>query len=190
MHIRIAAIALCMAMSSLAQAENPHAGKMTAYYTQNLKAWAAGTDIVAAIKAQNEAHKSLSDADIEKLDQQWRAEVKAKSGPLTTSLADKPLSKLLEEKRKEAGGKITELIIMDFKGLNVAQAPLTSDYMQGDEPKWQKTFLVGPTAIFVDELDFDKSSKRFQAQLSATIVDPANGAAIGAITVGFDVEKL
>lgn len=190
MFNRIVAFALLLVVAGPVSAENPHAGKMTAFYTQNLKAWAASADFIKAIKDQNEAHKALSGADIDKLDLQWRAEVKDKSGPLTSALAAKPISILLEEKRKEAGGKITELIIMDAKGLNVGQAPLTSDYMQGDEPKWQKTFQVGPNAIFVDELDFDKSAKRFQAQLSATIVDPATGTPIGAITVGFDVEKL
>ena len=79
---------------------------------------------------------------------------------------------------------------MDAKGLNVGTSDVTSDYMQGDEGKWQKTYLVGPDATFIDEVEFDESSKTFQSQVSTTVVDPATGKAIGAVTIGMNVEKL
>ena len=77
---------------------------------------------------------------------------------------------------------------MDNKGLNVGQSDVTSDYWQGDEAKWQKTFSVGPTAVFVDKVEKDESTQKFQTQVSISIVD--GGAAIGAVTVGLDVEML
>lgn len=79
---------------------------------------------------------------------------------------------------------------MDAKGLNVGQSDVTSDYMQGDEDKWQKTYPVGPDAVFIDEVEFDDSSGQFQSQANATVTDPATGQAIGAITLGINVEKL
>jgi len=79
---------------------------------------------------------------------------------------------------------------MDFKGLNVGQSAVTSDYMQGDEAKWQKTYQAGADALFIDEVEFDDSTQSFQTQMSATVVDPATGEAIGAITIGVNVEKL
>ncbi len=36
----------------------------------------------------------------------------------------------------------------------------------------------------------DESSQRFQVQVSVSIVDPANGKTIGAITIGIDAEGL
>jgi len=62
--------------------------------------------------------------------------------------------------------------------------------MQGDEAKWQKTYQAGPDAVFIDEVEFDDSTQSFQTQLSATVVDPATGEAIDAITIGVNVEKL
>src|SRR3546814_10661759 len=79
---------------------------------------------------------------------------------------------------------------MDDKGLNVGQSDVTSDYWQGDEAKWQKTYSVGPNAIFVDKVDQDESTQKFQTQVSMSVVDPASGKAIGAVTVGLDVEML
>jgi hypothetical protein len=51
------------------------------------------------------------------------------------------------DKKAAAGGVIFEIFIVDNKGLNVAQTDPTLDYMQGDEAKFQKTFLVGPEAV-------------------------------------------
>lgn len=79
---------------------------------------------------------------------------------------------------------------MDAKGLNVGQSDVTSDYMQGDEAKHQKTYVAGPKSTFIDEVEFDDSSQTFQTQISRTIIDPADGKAIGAITVGVNVENL
>lgn len=173
-----------------AAAENEYAGKMKKILAEQVRPLLSDPAVITAIKDQNAKHAGLTAADIDRLDKQWRAEVKQGSGPLVGESMGKPLSKLLKDKVTASGGVITELFLMDNKGLNVAQAAPTSDYMQGDEPKWQKTFLVGANAVFVDEVDFDQSAKLFQAQISATVVDPATGQAIGTVTVGMNVEKL
>ena len=97
---------------------------------------------------------------------------------------------MLKSKKDEAGGLFSEIFIMDAKGLNVGQSDVTSDYMQGDEAKWQNTYAAGPDAVFIDEVEFDDSSQQFQSQANLTIVDPATGKPIGAITVGVNVEQL
>jgi hypothetical protein len=171
-------------------AANDFAPQMRAYFDSKVRPLLADPELIAAIKSQNEKHGSIDAARIDTLDKQWRAEAKAGSGPLVGDLMGRPASAKLRTFKQASGGVIVELFLMDNKGLNVAQADLTSDYMQGDEAKWQKTFSVGPTAVFIDEVDFDESSKTFQAQISATVIDPAGGAAIGAVTVGLAVEKL
>src|SRR3546814_1455058 len=77
---------------------------------------------------------------------------------------------------------------MDNRGLNVGQSDVTSDYWQGDEAKWQKSYQGGADAIFVDEVEMDESTQTFQSQVSMPIVDPATGEVIGAITVGVNVD--
>ena len=79
---------------------------------------------------------------------------------------------------------------MDDKGLNVAQSSVTSDYWQGDEAKWQKTFQAGPNAYHIGDVEEDESTQMFQSQVSYAITDPASGKVIGAITVGVNVEEL
>ena len=79
---------------------------------------------------------------------------------------------------------------MDNRGLNVGQSDVTSDYWQGDEAKWKKTFLVGPGAMIIDDVELDESTQTFQSQLSMSITDQATGEVIGAITVGVDVEAI
>ena len=165
--------------------------QMRAFFEAKVRPLLSDPDVVAAIKAQNAKHAGLDDAKIDVLDKQWRAEAKAGGkGPLIDDLMGRPLSARLKAFKQANAGIVVEIFLMDDKGLNVAQADVTTDYMQGDEAKWQKTFLIGPAAVFVDDLDFDESSKSFQAQISATVVDPATKTPIGAVTVGLAVEKL
>ncbi|MCR9222381.1 MAG: hypothetical protein NXI21_19335 [Alphaproteobacteria bacterium] len=184
----VAAIAL-LAGAAPASA-NEFEPQIRAFYDGAVKSWLSDPAVVDAVKAQNEAHAGFDDAKVEALDQQWRAEKDAGSGPLIDKVLANALSQYLKGKKEGAGGKITEVFVMDAKGLNVGQSDVTSDYMQGDEAKWQKTYGAGPDAVFVDEVEFDDSSESFQSQVSGTVVDPATGEAIGAITVGVAVENL
>ena len=155
-----------------------------------VKQWVSDPVIIQAINEQNAAHASLDDAGIDSLDQTWRAEAKAGGGDMITGVLARDLSKFLAEKKSGSNGIFSEIFVMDNKGLNVGQSDVTSDYMQGDEAKWQKTYPVGPDAVFLDEVEFDDSSQTFQSQVSISIADPATGAAIGAITIGINVENL
>lgn len=162
--------------------------QIKSFFEGTVKAWLSDPAVVEAVKAQNSKTASYDAAKIDALDKQWRAEAKAKGGPLVNEVLANSLSKWLKAKKDGSGGKISEVFVMDAKGLNVGQSDVTSDYMQGDEAKHQKTFGAGPNALFIDEVEFDESSKAFQSQLSATISD--GGKPIGAITVGLNVEKL
>ena len=132
----------------------------------------------------------MTQADINKLDKQWMAETGSSSQPLIKSLLSNDLSKFLRAKKEASKGLFTEIFVMDNKGLNVGQSDVTSDYWQGDEAKWQKTFLVGPKAIHISDVKKDESTQTYQSQLSLPVVDPANNQVIGAITLGVNVEQL
>ena len=183
------AAGLLIALAAPALA-NDFAPQMRAYFRDKVRPLLADPELVEAIKAQNQRHAGLDAAAIDALDRQWRFEARTGTGPLVGELLGRPASAKLRDFKRASGGVVVEIFLMDNKGLNVALSDLTSDYMQGDEPKWQRTFRIGPNAVFVDDVDFDESSRTFQAQISATVVDPAGRAAIGAVTVGLSVEKL
>lgn len=161
---------------------------MKSYVESEVRAWFADPTILAAVQGANLAHAALTPGDIEVLDAQWKAEIGTDSA-LIKGIGENAASAFLRERIGAADGKITELIVMDSKGLNVAISDITSDYWQGDEAKFQQTFASGPSAFHISEVELDDSTQTYQAQLSFTLTDPATGAAIGAVTVGVNAES-
>lgn len=153
-----------------------------------IKAITQNPAVVAAVKAQNAKHAGLKQGDIDALDKKWRAERKSATSPMIDAVAKAPVSGELTKFKESGQGLYTEVFVMDDKGLNVGMSDPTSDYWQGDEAKWQKTFLAGADAIHLSEVEKDDSTNTFQMQISMTVVD--GGKPIGAITVGVDAEML
>ena len=193
MHKIIVMLLLGSTVSALplgtALAEEVHVAPVTEYVTGKVKPWLTDAVIISAIKAQNATNAKLSDADILALDKKWRAEVDSSNRATIDSVLNNALSKLLVEKKEKSGGAITEIFVMDAKGLNVGQSDITSDYWQGDEAKFKKSFGAGKNALFVDEVEKDESSQTLQSQASVTITDES-GAPIGAVTIGINVDSL
>lgn len=139
--------------------------------------------IVRAVKLENAKQKSLS--QIQAMDEKWKA---------TAGIADfmkafmqndcaTVLNKIVESKQFFA-----EIFVMDNQGANVCQTDKTSDYWQGDEAKFNKSFANGSGAVFVDDVEFDDSTQAYLVQVSVPVMD--SGKAIGAITFGIDVDKV
>lgn len=184
-----AALAAGLALAPPAAA-NEFAPVMAAAFEEMVAPWLSDPVLIEAIRAQNARHGSLSAAEIAALDAAWREQAEAGEGALLAAVTGGATADFLKEKAAAAGGVLTEIFLMDARGLNVAANVVTSDYMQGDEAKWSETFGAGPGAVHVGDLEFDASTEAFQAQYSATIVDPDTGEAIGAVTVGMKVEEL
>lgn len=140
--------------------------------------------IISAIKAQNAAHASLDEAGIKKLDAQWKSEVSAGSKPLIDKVMGSAASAELKKIQAASGGKYVEIFVTDNKGLNVGQTGMTSDYWQGDEPKFTKVFPTVGT--YSEAPEFDESAQAFVGEVDGTIVD--GGTAIGAYTVKVKAE--
>ncbi len=174
-------------LATAAFAAGPHEAPMRQFANSTVKAWITNPTVIRAIKAQNTRHTNLSRREIIRLDKRWRAETDSASRPLIDKVLANALSKFLVRAKFRTQDLVTEVFVMDNKGLNVGQSDVTSDYWQGDEAKWKKTFLVGPNTMFIDEVEKDESSQTFQSQLSMSIVDPDTGEVIGAITVGMNV---
>ncbi|MBO6894169.1 MAG: hypothetical protein JJ866_19665 [Roseibium sp.] len=151
---------------------------------------ASSAEVIAAVKAQNEATAAFDQAKVDELDQTWRAETKAPDKPMIDAMMKNDLSRYLAGEQKKSVGLFTEIFVMDAKGLNVGQSAVTSDYWQGDEAKWQETYLKGAGAVHVGELEQDDSTQQLQSQVSVSVVDPDSGETIGAVTFGVNVGRL
>lgn len=182
----VAFAALAFAASAVAAAEDPRLKKVEDYVVANIKPWIGDAIVVDAVKAQNVAHDNIKSAEIDRLDIGWLERTDKK---LIDSKMNNELSTFLTKKKASLGDVILEIFVFDKKGLNVGETDLTEDYNQGDEAKYWKTFKVGPDAIFIDKIEPDGGRPNI-SQASLTIKDPATGMAIGAMTVGVDVDKM
>lgn len=193
MKTTIFASALLAAMAFApvsAMAEDAHVAPVKDFVSSHVEGWLADPIVVDAINEQNAKTSGMDQAAIDKLDKDWRAQATASDKPMVDEVLARALSKFLMEKKEGSEGMITEMFVMDAKGLNVGQSDVTSDYWQGDEAKWQKTYGVGAGEVFVDEVEEDESTQALQSQASVTISDPATGKPIGAITVGINLDML
>ncbi len=187
--IGLAAAASLLTFISVADAAT-RAERIQYVVDSNVRTWLQDPAVIDAIKAQNAKHAGLTQADIDQLDKQWRAERKETERPLIDSVLSNALSEHLSAAKDNSDGLFMEIFVMDNKGLNVGQADVTSDYWQGDEDKWQKSYLAGPYSIFIDEVEYDDSAKKFQVQVSVAVVDPATNQPIGAATIGMGLMHL
>lgn len=162
---------------------------ITPAFIEEVKTWATAPVVVAALAGRNQLSGKLPQGEIDALDKQWRAEREIDDQPLITSVLANPLSTYLIRVQAGSVGLFTEIFVMDINGLNAGQSAVTSDYWQGDEGKFQKTFDVGPAAVFVDEAEFHEGTRTWRAQLNMTVTDP-QGTAIGAITVEVNLTEL
>lgn len=146
---------------------------------------AMGTDpaIVKAVRDQNSLKRSL--ADIKKMDEQW------KSTPGIADFMKDYLENdcaLMLRDMQNSTPYYAEIFVMDNQGANVCQTDKTSDYWQGDEAKFEKSYAGGKGRVFVDEVEFDDSSQAYLVQVSVPVMD--GGKAIGAISFGIDLDRI
>jgi hypothetical protein len=183
-------LALAATLAALPAAANEFLPAIEAYVESDLRTWIADPRLAEAIAARNAATAAYSQAEIDTLDQTWREEVGAEDSALIASVLETPAADLLRERVAASEGVITEIFLMDARGLNVAASSVTSDYWQGDEEKFTATFPAGPGAVHISEVELDESTQTYQAQVSLPVADPATGASIGAVTFGIAADRL
>ncbi len=139
---------------------------------------------VKETKALNDKKVTLD--EIKKIDEEWQ---KAEA-PLPIQNEKKSNDCAKEVKKlADANKAIAEAFVMDNQGAVVGENNLTSDYWQGDEPKWANSFNGGKGGVDVGKVSLDKSTNISLQQVSLPIID-ASGAVIGAVTWGIDLSKL
>lgn len=144
-----------------------------------------GTDaiIVKAVKAENAKGKTLD--QVKEQDKKWRD---------TPGIAD--FMKALMESEcgkhlldiQKSKPYFAEIFVMDNLGGNVAMTDKTSDYWQGDEDKFTKSYNGGKGGIHISDVEFDDSTQAYLVQVSVPVKDGAK--VIGAITFGVDVDQI
>lgn len=139
--------------------------------------------IIKAVQAQNARAATL--AQIKELDAKWIATPGV--ADFMRALIDSECGKQLIAFKK-ANPFVSELFVMDQQGANVAMSEKTSDYWQGDEPKFSECFKGGAGALFVTDVKFDESTQSYSVQDSIPVRE--GGKTIGAVCVGVDIEKL
>ncbi|PTY36240.1 hypothetical protein BGP77_02710 [Saccharospirillum sp. MSK14-1] len=154
---------------------------------EQLAQWQTSDWMVQALLRQNQAHQWLTTDDIERLDQQWRDELRQGGGELMDAVMESELSIRLAYMQSQQDGVFSEVFVTDRLGLNAGASEPTSDYYQGDEAIFQQ--LTGRnTRYHIDELEYDESSRTFQVKISVPI-RAANGRLLGILVAGVDVEQ-
>jgi len=151
--------------------------------------WLRTEPVQEALAMQNKAHSALRQTELLALDERWRREFELGAGELSASILDRDLSRRLRELAVDTRGLITEVILTDEWGLNVAVSDLTSDYWQGDEDKFQQARALEPGQLHFDPVVYDESTRLFQVHVSRAVRHPETGELMGVLIVGVDVEK-
>lgn len=186
----IRSTALVLALNTSFAVANEYTDQLEELAHSTLSSWVSYGDLIATIREQNESHKHLSDENILALDNEWRRQVGTSDTPMVSQILGRELSDFLREQKYASDGLVTEVFVMDNRGLNVGQSDVTTDFWQGDEPKWKQSFGAGAGAMHIGQVELDENTKRYQSQISMAISDPETGEPIGAITFGIDLEYL
>lgn len=169
--------------------------KIDAYAKGELSEWASHPLVIEAVRKQNEEHASLSFEHVVSLDNTWRdAKSEEENKALAARLHNKAAA-FLKGLQVASHLGITEVFVVDNRGLNVAQSTPTSDFWQGDEDKWLYPYYHDAevdkgTPYDISDIDYDSSTGAIQVQASLPIKDPDTGDTIGTITFGFNLGKL
>ena len=177
----IIAAVFCMALfAGTAIADQ---AKFAAFAKSSLAPIGQDKVVVKAVKAQNS--KGITMDYIKKLDKAWKG-----NDPDTYFIKEIRDNKCSAHLRGIVGERnyLFEIFVMDNQGANVAMTDKTSDYWQGDEAKFNKSYNEGQGAIFVDEVEFDDSAQAYLCQVSVPVKD--GGKVIGAVTIGIDVDQI
>ena len=160
---------------------SPKAKALLAKHARTIEGWANESALVDAVLEQNA--KRMSARSIRKIDRSWIAggEVNGMPEELMSNGCAEQLRLLMAE-----GSGYEEGFVMDDQGALVCMTQRTSDYWQGDEAKWQRSFNEGRGGILVGAPRFDDSAETVLSQISVPIMQ--DGKAVGAITVGKTVK--
>ncbi|HAW93569.1 MULTISPECIES: hypothetical protein [unclassified Arsukibacterium] len=140
--------------------------------------------LITAIQARNDLQQSIG--FIQQHDELWVTEQDQQKSGLADTMLTSTLSKMLGQWQLNFAGIVTEVIVTDNQGANVAISAATSDYWQGDEAKFLSIFAQ-PRTFYLGPVEYDQSSRRFLTHLSMPVLHQQQH--IGTIIVGINIEQ-
>jgi hypothetical protein len=172
----------CLSHAQQKSALSPEAEAALQREVKKLAAWGRDPKIVTAVLAQNA--RRVTPTQIQEIDAAWIAgKADDRARELLANTCSAHVKTLVA-----ANPAYVEAFAMDDQGALVCLNQKTSDYWQGDEAKWQKSFNGGNGQVFVDKPHYDPSSRAVLVQISVPVFDGPK--TVGAITVGLDPAKL
>jgi ABC-type amino acid transport substrate-binding protein len=147
----------------------------------------AETDLLNAILS---GPRMESLAGILKADSLWQALATKEETELARQITQLPASGQLARFVSRHRGLITEVMLTNDMGTVVAMSQLTSDYWQGDEPKFRE--LAGAEsadAMYISPIRYDQSTGHFQVTVSVPVISGANSNPKGILVLGIDIGR-
>jgi hypothetical protein len=174
-------VSVLLAAPAAPAADPARRARETAYERlRRAEAVARDPDVRRAVADSNTRAESL--AEIQRKDAQWTSDPKY---PLRQQIVGRPCS--IKVRKLLAGDPaVVEALVMDDRGALVCATVETSDYWQGDEAKWQKTFKEGRES-FVDAPALDASTGVYAVQISVPITEGAGRT--GAVTLTLKLKR-
>lgn len=134
--------------------------------------------------------------DILTQDTLWQALAPEQLTPLASEILALPASQSLRHWKAEHTGLVTEILLTNDKGALVAMSQLSSDYWQGNEPKFQEIATESERGIerkadlWISPIRYDASTKQFQITVSVPVPlhEPNNGVE-GVLALGLAIEE-
>lgn len=151
--------------------------------------WRREPLLVQAVLQENKTRGDMTLSRIHALDQQWLQEQQQTEQPLIDSVRNNSLSLWLKQQQASYKGLVSEIIVTDQHGLNIAASEVTTDYWQGDEAKFAEPFFASQDQPYMGPLSYDQSTQRYQVHVSNTVRNPSSGEVTGVIILGIDIER-
>jgi hypothetical protein len=179
----------CLFAYTPAGAEPAYISVVREYVEKLVRPMVENSIVVKAIEEQNAKFGDVSEMDMRVLDETYRAEVAQGDFQMVKALMAKSVSRYLKSKQDDSQGTIIEFFVTDNHGLNVGQSIVTTDYWQGDEDKFLKTFARESRDIYISGAERDESTQLLETQASFVVTNE-EGKPIGMATVTIAIDAL
>jgi ABC-type amino acid transport substrate-binding protein len=128
-------------------------------------------------------------SEILNLDAQWRALAPQQFSDMAQRVTDQPASITMREWQQGRKLLVTEVILTNGIGTLAAMSGLTSDFWQGDEPKFEHHISTDTRTLYVSPIRYDASTARFQVTVSMPVIVKGQWLPAGVLAIGLDVEQ-
>lgn len=157
--------------------------------SRKIERWRHLPGLEKLLKEQNLRAGSRSQATLMAIDAEWRSAFLRGDLEFASKQVDPVISAQLREIKKQSQNLLTEIIVTDFYGANVAISDMTSDYWQGDEEKYTGVFGKPEDSVYFSDITYDESTKLFQIHMSIPLYASSKADPLGVMVLGINVEE-